>query len=216
MRGLFIDLDGTLADSLGVMREAYAAFLKRFNKPSSEEEFNSLNGPPLQTVVSLLKEKHGLEESVDELLSIYWSLLDSAYSEVKPINGATELLNLAQASGWKCAVVTSNNSRLCRNWLEANKIADLISCVIGGEMVTAGKPDPEPYLTAIRQTECQASQSICIEDSLSGITSGLAAGLTVFGFSPHSVETKMPPLPSGVIAVRELREVSEWLARTNS
>jgi hypothetical protein len=52
---ILIDLDGTLADSLLVMREAYRLFLDDFQVHGTDDEFSSLNGPPLVEVVRRLK-----------------------------------------------------------------------------------------------------------------------------------------------------------------
>jgi beta-phosphoglucomutase-like phosphatase (HAD superfamily) len=45
--GLFIDLDGTLADSLGVLRRVYFLFLREFDQEGSDAEFDRLNGPKI-------------------------------------------------------------------------------------------------------------------------------------------------------------------------
>ena len=65
--GLFLDLDGTLADSLGVMREIYERFLAEFGRAGSPEEFDRLNGPSLSDVLEILKRDHYLTPSADEL-----------------------------------------------------------------------------------------------------------------------------------------------------
>src|SRR5688572_8005467 len=57
---LLLDFDGTLADSLGVMRSVYDQFLLSHDKEPSDAEFESLNGPPLFEVVRRLKCTHGL------------------------------------------------------------------------------------------------------------------------------------------------------------
>jgi phosphoglycolate phosphatase-like HAD superfamily hydrolase len=39
-RGLFVDLDGTLADSLGLLRKVYFRFMEKFGRKGSDSEFN--------------------------------------------------------------------------------------------------------------------------------------------------------------------------------
>src|SRR5271166_2066937 len=57
-RGLFLDLDGTLADSLGVLRRVYFCFLREFNQEGSDAEFDRLNGPKLSEIVGALQKKY--------------------------------------------------------------------------------------------------------------------------------------------------------------
>lgn len=57
IRGLFLDLDGTLADSMPVMRETYFRFLARRGAQGSQEEFDSLAGRPLSDISVILKEE---------------------------------------------------------------------------------------------------------------------------------------------------------------
>ena len=49
-RALMLDLDGTLADSLGAMRGVYDRFLDVFGVAGNDAEFARLNGPPLPVV----------------------------------------------------------------------------------------------------------------------------------------------------------------------
>ena len=49
--------------------------------------------------------------------------------------------------------------------------------VITGEDVTETKPDPEPYVMALRRAGCEASECVVIEDSERGLMAAKAAGL---------------------------------------
>jgi phosphoglycolate phosphatase-like HAD superfamily hydrolase len=62
-RGLFLDLDGTLADSLGVLRRSYFRFLREFNQEGSDAEFDRLNGPKLSEIIGTLQREYHLPRS---------------------------------------------------------------------------------------------------------------------------------------------------------
>src|SRR6478609_4603097 len=102
--GLLIDLDGTLADSLSVMRSVYSRFLSHLGKSGSETEFQRLNGPPLPEIVAELARMHAIDSPVDSLLEIYWKLVDDVYMKVLPRQGAAELLRTAWEHGIPVAV----------------------------------------------------------------------------------------------------------------
>lgn len=78
-RAILIDLDGTLADSLSVMRIAYRRFLEQFQVEPTDAEFDSLNGPPLPEVIRRLKVSHALKDDEQLLLAGYYDIIDQAY-----------------------------------------------------------------------------------------------------------------------------------------
>ena len=179
-RGLFLDLDGTIADSFAVMRDAYDRFLGAFGRCGSEEEFNSLNGPPLSEVVTRLRRAHCLIPSAADLQGVYREFIVSAYHRVGPAPGALRLIEAARDGEWKVGVVTSNSGDLALDWLRRVGLAAPMSVIVGAESVTRGKPYPDPYLEAIRQSGCDAARSVAVDDSPDGIAAAIAAGLTAF------------------------------------
>ena len=46
------------------------------------------------------------------------------------------------------------------------------------------KPAPDVYLAAMAQLGVPAQRCAVVEDTVTGVTSGVAAGATVFGYSP--------------------------------
>src|SRR5580704_17524657 len=91
-RGLFLDLDGTLADSLGVLRCVYFRFLREFNREGSDAEFDRLNGPKLSEIIGALQTKYHLTGEPSILHAFYNRLIDAAYEEVLPQQGSRKLI----------------------------------------------------------------------------------------------------------------------------
>jgi HAD superfamily hydrolase (TIGR01509 family) len=205
-RALFLDLDGTLADSLHVMRAAYAGFLGRFGRPADDGEFASLNGPPLPEVVRRLREAHGLPGSLDHLVAIYQSIVDDAYAGVAPTAGAPELLAAAKREGWIVGVVTSSSAARTRQWLERIGLADHVDFVVAGEDTPRGKPHPDPYLLALQRAQCAATQAVAVEDSPQGVAAALAAGVTTYAYQPLPHPTVI--WPQGVKAISRFADLS--------
>jgi len=95
-------------------------------------------------------------------------------ADVRPINGARELLKSLPARQW--AVVTSASGAAARARLAAAGIAQpavLVTC----DDVVAGKPEPECYLTAARRLGVSPKDCIVFEDAPSGTIAGMAAGV---------------------------------------
>ncbi len=179
-KALCLDLDGTLADSLHVMRKVYEQVMAGLNLPSSDQEFQELNGPPLPKIVAILKAKHGLVIEEQVLLKKYLQTVKAAYQTVQPSPGARELLQSAVKDGWCCVVVTSNSEDLAKEWLESTKLAAYFSAIVGLESIKKGKPDPEPYLKALEMVKATPATAFAVEDSATGWQSATAAGLRVY------------------------------------
>jgi HAD superfamily hydrolase (TIGR01509 family) len=179
-RAFLADLDGTLADSVSVLRDVYRRFMHRMDRPESDAEFERLKGPPLAQVVAQLRLTHGLSQSERELLHVYRALVDAAYAEVAAMPHAPEVLMAAKRSGWIVGVVTSNGTVRTRAWLERTNLLPYVDLVISGDDVARGKPDPEPYRLALQRAGAAPGSSIAVEDSPQGATAARAAGLKTF------------------------------------
>jgi len=176
-RGLFLDLDGTLADSLPAMEAAYRALLRRFGREGTAAEFQSLNGPPTTAIVERIAKAHALSTPTDELLSIYRDLLRQAHAAAPPAAGARDVLEHARKLGWITAVVTSAASADAAAWLARTGLEEFVALVVGGDDVERGKPDPAPYRLALQRTGVIAAESLAIEDSIQGARAAMSADL---------------------------------------
>ena len=176
-RGLLCDLDGTLADSLPVLIGVYERFVTAHGGTPSSDEFERLNGVPIEQVVEMLSHAHGWSDRPEELVDRYERAIDECYHEAPTRDGARELLTAARRGGWRCAVVTSGRSGRARSWLRSHGLDDLVDTVVGSDDVRRGKPDPEPYLLALARMNADPASSIAVEDSMPGVASALSAGL---------------------------------------
>ncbi|MCH2094691.1 MAG: HAD-IA family hydrolase [Rhodobacteraceae bacterium] len=95
--------------------------------------------------------------------------------------GLPELLDEAQAKGWKLAVVTNAMRPNAEAMLTAIGLRDHFEVLIIGEECERGKPDPLPYRLAMDQLGVTPSQCVIFEDSPSGLRAGRASGAVVVG-----------------------------------
>jgi HAD superfamily hydrolase (TIGR01509 family) len=201
-RGLFLDLDGTLADSLGVLRRVYFRFLEEFGLEGSDTEFDQLNGPKVTEIVRILRTRHQLPSEENELVLTYNRLIDDAYTKVLPLPGAMELLENAARRGWKLSLVTSNLRSRAENWIARNGFSSLLHSIVSGEEVGRGKPFPDLYALAISRSACVLTDSIAVEDSLHGAQAALAAGLRTFVIRS--------PIESAVVWPEKTEFIHRW------
>ena len=203
--GLFLDLDGTLADSLSVMREVYDRFLADFGRTGSTDEFDRINGPSLLDVLAILKRNHGLVLSADKLLYTYKVYLRDAYAHVSPNKGARELIGVAIDEGWAVNVVSSNVSETVVAWLKKVELADSITVVATSDTVSRGKPAPDLYVKALRDSGCAADVSLAVEDTVTGVRSAVGAGLRTFALVRK--DSRQIDWPEGVETITGLDQL---------
>ena len=214
-RALLLDLDGTLADSLGVMKDVYRRFMGGEGRTPADAEFDRLNGPPLAEGVRILKDAHRLTAPHAELLARYRALVEEVYGSVPPRAGARDLLESAKARGWTVGVVTSNGEARTRAWLARARLDDLVDVVVGGDSIirpphggtARGKPAPDPYLAALKLAGCKAENGLAVEDSPQGAEAARAAGIPTLALTPDSEKTA--GWPAGVAFVANLAAVQK-------
>ena len=175
VRALLLDMDGTLADSLPLMRRLYAEFLEARGGRPSDAEFYSLNGVPLLGIMRALQATHGFGGDPAEHVEAYLARIHEHYHEVPPIAGARELFSAARAADVRIAIVTSSSAGLAHAWSTGVELP--VDTVIGCEDIRIGKPDPEPFLLALERLGCSAADALAVEDAPLGATSAVAAGV---------------------------------------
>lgn len=206
-RGIFLDFDGTLADSIPQLRAAYAAFLARYGIEGSLAEFEELNGPSLSEIVLRLRDRYGLDPSHADLVRVYQSILHEQEPHLGMSDGAAALLDEASARGFRTAIVTSSSCTRVERFLRRNGLELAIDLIVGSEMCADSKPHPQPYLIALERLSTDPQESIAVEDSPAGVTSASAAGLRVILVGPDKMPSSAPLLTS----VRSLIEVVPFL-----
>jgi HAD superfamily hydrolase (TIGR01509 family) len=182
VKAIFIDLDGTLADTLSGFYFIYDSFLKSHGKQGSREEFTELVGPSIPEVIEILKKRHGITSSFDDLQREYAVAIMRHYrSGVKLYPGAKEFLVEARNKGFQLALVTSALKSMAETFLHSHGIAELFDLIVTGDEVEHSKPDPQIYKLAIERLGLEPFEAVAIEDAVKGIQSAQAAGLGVIG-----------------------------------
>jgi sugar-phosphatase len=102
--------------------------------------------------------------------------------------GAERLL--AQLAPHPWAIVTSGDTRLARASMRKAQIPEP-AVLVTADDVTAGKPDPEPYLRAAAALFLKAADCIVVEDAPAGIGAGRAAGMRVVAITTTHPETAL-------------------------
>jgi len=172
------DLDGTLVDSERVHRAGWLSFFDSRGWEVSEQTYaeHFLGRRGADTFRNLEGPWQGHDP--DALLAEVLTHLAAIELTPEPVRGAAELIRSVHARGMPLAVVTS----AVRPWVDSSLavlgVSDLVTAIVSSEDVTAGKPEPEGYLLACRRLGVDPARVVAFEDSTSGVTAAVAAGIS--------------------------------------
>jgi HAD superfamily hydrolase (TIGR01509 family) len=188
-QGLFLDLDGTLADSMPVMTAATDRFLKELGLERMGGGSHRWAGRTPFDIMGALKEHNGLDIPVEELVERYYKLVDAAYTDQATVMpGGRRLLTAASQRGVFTAVVTSTLRSVAEGFLAHQGLREMVNAVVTVEDIRRGKPDPEPYLLALKISGLRADQALAVEDAPMGARSATGAGLTTWIMAPRGAQ----------------------------
>jgi HAD superfamily hydrolase (TIGR01509 family) len=187
MRAVLFDFDGVLVDSeplhFRAMRDALVAEGFTIDE---EEYWRHLLAHDDRGAIRIALERHGVPYDgarIEAMTRRKAEAFEAVLADIPFFPGARDLVHalgrevpLAIASGARRAEIEAI--------LTAGGLRDSFSAVVGIDDVSRGKPDPEPYLTAMRRLGGRApglrpTECLVIEDSSTGIAAGLAAGMKV-------------------------------------
>ena len=148
---------------------------------------------------------------IDAFYSEWHGALSQRLEQGVPLKAhVPEVLGALQGKGVRMAVVTSTLGARARHHLTLAGIHDHFEHVLGGDEVTANKPDPAPYLEAAAILGVQEEECCAFEDSDRGIAAAVSAGcrsVQIPDLRPHDV-----PLPDlGQLVAPDLRQAMERL-----
>jgi beta-phosphoglucomutase-like phosphatase (HAD superfamily) len=123
--------------------------------------------------------------------------------------GAVDLLDWLTACGLPLAVASNSSAQSVETSLAETGLRRYFDCVVGGDMVTRGKPDPEIYLAAARRLRAKPARCVVFEDSPAGLAAASRAGM-------YPIEVCTAHTPPGLadgahFTVNSLAEVSRAL-----
>ena len=181
VEGILFDMDGVLIDSEPLheftLLELSSQFGRRFETHSELQAFKGL--PELTSANRMLAQFPHVTLAAPEIIALRLEMIRQNFTRVKAIAGADVFLQRCKAAGYRLGLTTSADPSIQRLAFETFGLSPSFDAVITGKDVKIGKPDPEPYLLTAAKLGIPADRCMVIEDAVSGVLSGKAAGCLV-------------------------------------
>lgn len=186
---VLFDFDGVCADTerygIELDREVY----ELYGINPTREEMQSLVGTTGLESIPALFRKYGLTVTAQEFFAkrrdntcIYRDFP----LEAEP--GLIGVLADLRARRIPIGLVSTTAASSIFFALDRLHLASSFDAVVTGDMCERHKPEPDPYLLALRLLNKDAKDSIAVEDSPVGIHAAKSAGLYVMGYRGASIK----------------------------
>lgn len=177
IKALIFDLDGTLVNTELLHYQAWQKILLQNGVAEfTTERFLDYVGTSNEKVAVDYIFAHGIEKSVEELVLEKQAVYMKLIPEIELCAGVRQILEQYRGT-LQLAVASSSHKREIVAILESHGVADYFSEVIGGDMVTKKKPDPEIYLKVQSLLGVSVAECLAFEDSGHGLNAAKSAGM---------------------------------------
>lgn len=196
LKAVFFDMDGVLYNSMPYHAEAWHQVMKQYGMNLSREEaymHEGRTGAGTINIVSL--RDRGYEATPEEIQEIYAekSRLFNLNPPAEPMQGAHNVLQQVKENGLMRVIVTGSGQLSLLDRLN-NHFPEIFTREL---MVTAfdvkyGKPNPEPYLMALKKAGIAPNEALVIENAPLGVRAAVAAGI-------FTIAVNTGPLPESAL-----------------
>lgn len=205
---VLFDMDGTLVASesiwFAVEREVAGALGVQIPDEASE----LMHGVQAAAIPALLASRFGLELDAAAYLDAVTRTVLQRLREAVDREGAGDLVRRVAAAEKTRAIVSNSSREVVAATLAERPWTAELPERFSVDDVTRGKPEPDLYLHAAATLGVAPTACLAIEDSVTGVTAAVAAGMTcvavTFGLDPRPFEERTPFVVSTLAEVGEL------------
>ncbi|CAO1625945.1 unnamed protein product [Sympodiomycopsis kandeliae] len=197
VEAILSDMDGSVIDSTPAVNQTWKEYIERFNLDGEyvmarchgcrtvENLARFIQNPPL-TAEELPVEVKKFEARISEI-ALHDGKTDGP-GKIIALPGAKQLIEQIAAGVREdprrkpaFAIVTSATAAYAYDGFAAANIGPKPDVFVTSDLVSRGKPAPDPYLLGAELTKSDPKECLVIEDAPPGVVAGKAAGCKVLG-----------------------------------
>lgn len=192
---VIFDMDGVICHTNPYHSLAFREFFAARDLSPTDEEFalhmfGKSNSYILSHFFKRIVEGNELLEMEQEKEGLFRKIYEP---HIEPIAGIVEFMTNLQHNGVKLGVATSAPYANLELILGKINIREKLGSIMASEDVKKHKPDPEVYLRSAANLNVPPAQCVVFEDSFSGVSAAINAGMTVVGVLSSHTKEELPP-----------------------
>ena len=153
LKAIIFDMDGVIFDSEQAIIDCYYPVAEAYGIKDVLPQCLKCIGITEEECTAVFQAAYGADfpykKMRGEVNALYRTLCDEGRLPVK--EGAAELLQYLKAHGLRLALASSGKIEHVRRLLGNAGFLDYFDVVIGGDMVSRGKPEPDVFLKALEE-----------------------------------------------------------------
>jgi HAD superfamily hydrolase (TIGR01509 family) len=197
---VLFDCDGVLVDSEPITNRILTTMLGELGwRLTIEETMRISVGKAVKDEAALIEAQTGVAITPEWLLQFRTRRNEALDRELLAIPGALMAVQRVH-DAFKGRIAVASGADRFKVEMQLSKVGMIDyfgGRIFSGHEMARSKPYPDVYLAAAKALVVDPARCAILEDTVTGVTAGVAAGATVFGYSPHE------PGHSGPTALRE-------------
>jgi len=185
IKAVLFDMDGVLLDSEAFICAAGVEMFREKGYTVPPEDFMEFTGMGEDRYLGGVAEKNGipfnLEKDKARTYEIYAALVRG---KLAPFEGVSEFIHKCLEKGLKIALASSADpTKVSINLKEIGIPENTFHTIVSGLDIEHKKPAPDVFLKAAENIGVAATDCLVIEDAISGVAAGKAAGARVLALT---------------------------------
>lgn len=212
LRLVIFDCDGVLVDSETISNSVLARLLTAEGLPTTlVQARRDYQGLLLGEVFERAQEKLGRALPEDLSSRFERERAEAFRRELEPVACAAEAVERVAAAGVAVCVASQGKLEKTRLSLDLTGLRRLFPdrALFSAWNVPRGKPHPDLFLHAASEMGAEPAHCVVVEDTPSGVTAGVSAGMRVFGYAADSGEPALRE--AGATTFNSLEQLPELL-----
>lgn len=179
MEAVVFDMDGVIFDSENLYMQCWKVVAEKYGITGIEEACYECLGVNSALIRELMLKRFGEDFPFDlyskEVSALFHKRAEGGKLVQKP--GVKELLSYLKENGVKIALASSTRKAVAIKELEDGGLLSYFDKIVGGDMVSRSKPEPDIFLKACELLEIEPGKAFAVEDSHNGIRAAYRAGM---------------------------------------